>query len=200
MNMADRESIGAVLDYWFGTLDHAGMPAPGRHRLWFGSDPETDRTCTQRFGVTVAQAIAGDLDHWTWTDDGLVALIVLLDQFTRNIFRGEPRAFSGDERALQAALDCIDTGRDHQLPTIHRVFVYMPLEHSEDLSHQQRCVSLFGQLAAASGNDRVADFYRYAVAHHDVIARFDRFPHRNAILGRRSTAEEIAYLAQHGGF
>ncbi len=200
MTTADEDAAGDVLDYWFGALDRQGMPDPGRHRLWFGYDPETDRDCAQQFGDAVGRAVAGSLDHWADTDDGLVALIVLLDQFTRNIFRGEPGAFSGDQRALRAALDCIDSGREHRLPTIHRVFVYLPLEHSEELALQERCVRLFDQLVADAGDHRIADFRRYAIAHRDVIARFGRFPHRNAVLGRNSSAEELAFLAQHGGF
>jgi uncharacterized protein (DUF924 family) len=190
----------AILDFWFGELDAAGMPSPDRHALWFKSSAETDRRCRQLFGAQVAQAIAGELDHWIEDDRGLVALVLLLDQFTRNLFRGLPRAFSGDQRALAIARDSIANGRHQSLPAIHQVFLLLPLEHCEKLEIQEECVALFGALAATTGNHRIGDFRRYAIAHRDVIARFGRFPHRNAILGRQSTQAELAHLEKHGGF
>jgi uncharacterized protein (DUF924 family) len=130
----------------------------------------------------------------------MVALVLLLDQFTRNIFRGTAKAFAGDPRALELAQRCIADGRYHRLPAIHRVFVLMPLEHSEQLAIQQQCVALFEELISVSGLEQISGFNRYAAAHRDVIARFGRFPHRNAILGRESTPAEITHLETHGGF
>ena len=116
------------------------------------------------------------------------------------IHRGSAGAFAGDARALALAQHCIVTGHYRRLPAIHQAFLYMPLEHCEDLEVQEECVSLFEELGAVTGLERIADFTRFAVAHRDVIARFGRFPHRNDILGRPSTAEELEYLKVHGGF
>ena len=193
-------AIERIHAYWFGELDESGMPEASRHELWFRSTPENDRYCREEFGTLVAQATAGQLDQWAGSDEGLIALILLLDQFTRNIHRGTPRAFSGDPRALGLAQECIAHGHHRRLPAIHQVFLYMPLEHSEDLEAQDECVSLFAELATVTGLQKVAEFQRYAEAHRDVIARFGRFPHRNPILGRPSTAGELAHLERHGGF
>lgn len=196
--------IGPILTFWFGTLDEQGMPAPEQHALWFKSSDKTDQLCRDNFETQVHQAIAGELDHWATSDSGAIALIILLDQFTRNIFRGTPQSFAGDEHALAIAQDLIATGRHLQMPAIHRVFLYLPLEHSEKLHIQKQCLEMFAQLIAvqrgAVQRGALQGFERYAVAHRDVIAQFGRFPHRNEILGRTSTAQELDYLATHGGF
>lgn len=186
--------------YWFGPLDDAGMADAAKDKLWFQSTPEDDEVCQIRFGQLVKEAVAGGLEEWAESDKGLVALILLLDQFTRTIYRGTPNAFSGDARALSIAQHCIAHGHHQRLPAIHQVFLYLPLEHAEDLEVQQECVELFEELSAVTGLDAMAGYTRYAVAHRDVIAKFGRFPHRNAILGRESTADELTYLEQHGGF
>jgi uncharacterized protein (DUF924 family) len=194
------QDIAAIHQFWFGVLDETGLAAPGQHRLWFSASAQTDAAVAMRFGALVNRALGGELDHWARGDEGLVALVLLLDQFTRNIFRGTPRAFAGDDRALALARRAIAGNRHRGLPAIHRVFLYLPLEHCEDLAVQAECVSLFAELAGDTDAASVHDFARYAVAHRDVIARFGRFPHRNAILGRPSTPAELAHLEQHGGF
>ena len=136
--------------------------------------------------------MAGRLDHWADTADGALALLILLDQMTRNIYRGTPEAFSADAKAVSIAEAALERGFDRAFPKDVRVFFYLPFEHSEDMSHQERCVDLCRRL----GN---TDFYHYALIHMDVIRRFGRFPHRNKILKRASTPEEIAYL-DDGGF
>ncbi|MDZ7783007.1 MAG: DUF924 family protein [Halioglobus sp.] len=194
----DDQLIRDIHDFWFGELDAAGMPCADRNALWFGGSAATDAAC-RRYAPALERALAGALDHWAHSDRGLVALIVLLDQFSRNVYRSTPRAFAGDTRALALARRCIDSGRDNRLPAIHRVFVYLPLEHSEESAAQRQSVRLFDALAAG-GDPRLAGFARYARAHRDVIERFGRFPHRNAILGRDSTAAERDYLDRHRGF
>jgi len=189
-----------IHDFWFGELGADGLCRTDRHSLWFSADTATDRVCRERFGAALEQAVAGELDAWADTDQGLVALVVLLDQFSRNIHRGSPRAFAGDGRALALALDAIDSGRHLRLPAIHRVFLYLPLEHSEEIDTQDRGVALFRALEAATNSPQFSGFTRYAVAHREVIAMFGRFPHRNAILGRTSSAEELSWLEEHGGF
>ncbi len=192
--------IDDIHEYWFGKLDETGMAAPERHKLWFQSSAEDDRRCEQLFSSLVESAIAGDLEQWAGSDRGLIALILLLDQFTRTIFRNTPRAFAGDSRALALTQHCIAHGHHQRLPAIHQVFLYLPLEHCENLEVQEECVSLFEELTAVTGLEAMANFSRYAVAHRDVIARFGRFPHRNSILGRDSSEEELTYLEKHGGF
>lgn len=193
-------AIDEIHDYWFGELDGAGMAAPERHALWFQSSAADDERCRARFGKLVEEALDGGLVDWERSDRGLVALVLLLDQFTRTIFRGSPRAFAGDPRALALSRHCIAHGQHQRLPAIHRVFLYLPLEHSEDLALQEECVSLFRELAATTGLPALDGFTRFAVAHRDVIAQFGRFPHRNAILGRTSSAAELNHLETHGGF
>ena len=184
-----------VLDFWFGapgSLD-AGKP----RREWFVKQDAFDAIVRGRFGATIEQALAGGLREW---DDegpqGALARILVLDQFTRNAHRDTPTAFAGDALALAAARRLVDSGADRQLPPLQRAFVYMPFEHAEDAYMQERAVELFGVLAAEQpGFDEMLD---YAHRHRGVIARFGRFPHRNAILGRASTPEETEFLRQPG--
>jgi len=194
------DTIEEIHDFWFGELDAQGVCKTDRHGRWFGADEETDRVCRERFGAPLDRAVAGALDNWADTDRGLVALVVLLDQFSRNVHRGTALAFAGDGRALALATAAIDSGRHLRLPAIHRVFLYLPLEHAELIGVQDRCVALFEALQTEVDSARFADFTRYAVAHREVIAKFGRFPHRNAVLGRASSPGELAWLEKHGGF
>ena len=151
----------------------------------------------------VEQAVRGALYSWADTPQGLMALVILLDQFTRNVYRGTPEAFSGDERALALARQAVSQGMDSTMPTVHRIFLYMPFEHAEDLAAQDEGLACFARLmdeAPESQRERIGSFQRYAVAHREVIAQFGRFPHRNRLLGRESTTEELAHLDKHGGF
>ena len=195
-----NEHSDAIHEYWFGRLDEAGMCAVDHNALWFTASAQNDAHCRARFHTLVEQAVAGELDAWAAHDDSLVTLIILLDQFTRNIYRDTAQAFCGDTLALALAQATIASGHYQRLPAIHQVFLYMPLEHCEDPEVQEECVTLFEELAAVTGNAQIASFTRYAVAHRDVISRFGRFPHRNAILGRESSPQELAYLEEHGGF
>ncbi|PLW68374.1 DUF924 family protein [Pseudohalioglobus lutimaris] len=192
--------IDEVHAFWFGELDAQGMSPQARQALWFRSSAETDELCRSRFGHLVDSAVSGGLGDWEVSDRGLVALVLLLDQLTRNIYRGTPAAYAGDPRALALSQQCIASTRFQRLPPIHQVFILMPLEHSETLAVQEQCVTLFNTLANSTGLAQIAEFHRYAIAHRDVIARFGRFPHRNAILQRTSTAEEVEHLNTHGGF
>lgn len=193
-------TIEAIHDFWFGELDDKGLCTIDRNGRWFGADGETDETCRVHFGTSLSLALEGKLASWTQTDRGLVALVVLLDQFSRNIHRGTAQAFAGDPLALALAQDTIASGQHLRLPAIHRVFLYLPLEHCEDIAVQDKCVSLFEDLAGATDHPQFAGFTRYALAHRDVITAFGRFPHRNSALGRPSDAGELAWLEEHGGF
>lgn len=159
---------------------------------WYGGGPTFDRLARMRLGRARDAAERGDLDHWDMTPDGTLALLILLDQAPRNIFRGTPRAFATDHRALAVAEATIARGFDLRVPPALRSFFYLPFEHSEDPAAQARCVRLMSRM-------RDAEAFRFAEIHADVIARFGRFPHRNAILGRTSTREEIEFL-ESGGF
>jgi uncharacterized protein (DUF924 family)/predicted GNAT family acetyltransferase len=192
--LQELPAVQQVLNGWFGP---PGSDTDQQIRaLWFEKSDRTDAEITARFELLIAQALAGELCHWEATPLGRLALILLLDQFTRNSFRGHARAFAGDAFALPVALTLLDSGGYTKLELLQRWFVLMPLEHAEDRVMQQRSVAEFEALAA--GDARLAGALDYARRHRDVIERFGRFPHRNAILGRVSTAEELAYLAQPG--
>lgn len=184
-----------VLDFWFLPIGVKGHNT--QRPEWFRKDAAFDAQIRAQFGELVEQALQGGLRHW---DDegtqGTLARIVVLDQFTRNIHRDTPLAFAGDSLALEAALALDDSGANQTLPPAQRAFSFMPYEHAENLSLQLRCVDLFEMLAAdATGYAGMLD---YARQHYEVIRRFGRFPHRNAILGRESTPEEIEFLKQPG--
>ena len=162
--------------------------------FWFTKSDATDRLIAERFGLLVEQALVGERDDWANTPQGALALILVLDQFTRNMFRGTARAFAGDVRALAVAMRLADSGNDLTLLPPERWFAYMPFEHSERLIDQYESVRLFERLAA----DGLPGPLDWARRHFDVIQRFGRFPHRNAILGRASTPAELGYLSQPG--
>jgi len=184
----------AVLDFWFLPPDH---PAHGQARPeWFRKDERFDAAIRERFGAEVDAAIGGIPDDGP--DEALLARILLLDQFTRNIFRGTPRAFAGDAQAHRLAETLVAAGRDKNLSPWQRWFVYLPFEHQESLLDQERSVALFAGLRREMQNETFDSAYDYALRHREVIARFGRFPHRNAILGRKSTTEEIEFLQQPG--
>ena len=188
MNPAD------VLEFWFGapgSAEHGSL-----RKCWFEKDPAFDAEIRRRFLALVDEAAAGRLDDWADRPEGLLALIVLLDQFPRNLFRDAPRAFATDAQALALAQQALAQGVDALLMPVARAFIYLPFEHSEDLAMQDRAVALFAALA--QHGEAFASYLDYAERHRDVIRRFGRFPHRNAILGRASTPEEIAFLARPG--
>ena len=190
-----------VLDFWFGPTDD---PGHGQTRsAWFRKDAAFDAEIGRRFGRLIEQALLANAADPSrdWTARPLQALpalarLIVLDQFTRNHFRGTARAFAGDAQALQLARALVASGLDRSLTGVQRQFVYLPFEHAEDLSHQRTSVGLFTQL----GRDEpaLAGLLDWAQRHHDIVARFGRFPHRNAQLGRADTAEEAAFLLTPG--
>jgi len=186
-----------VLDFWFGAPGSAERD--GERPVWFHKDPEFDRLIRRRFAPHVERAFAGELDPMRETARGALALIVTLDQFPRNMFRDSPRAFAGDAKARVTAGHALALGFDRGLSAYERWFIYMPFQHSENPDDQRRAVELFTTLAAQYPADAaLASALDFARRHHDVIGRFGRFPHRNAILGRASTAEEEEFLKQPG--
>ena len=183
-----------VLDFWFLPPDN---PDYGQARgEWFRKDEAFDAHLRARFGTLIDAAIEGGLRAWEATLHGALARLIVLDQLTRNVYRGTPRAFAGDAQALALAVALTQAGQDQQLPPMLRAFAYLPFEHAEDLAMQARAVELFQLLSQAQpGFDGMLD---YAERHQEVIARFGRFPHRNAILGRASTPQEVEFLRQPG--
>jgi uncharacterized protein (DUF924 family) len=169
--------------------------------LWFESGRAHDRDIARRFSSDHAAAVHGDLDHWATTPRGRLALILILDQFSRHLYRETPRAFAQDARAQELTLGGLDQGFDLDLHPVERTFFYLPLEHSEDRALQRRSVEVFEALVAsmpAAYLDRYQGFLDYAVRHFEVIERFGRFPDLNLILGRKSTPPEVEFLRQPG--
>ena len=193
MNMAAWQPI---LDFWYLP---PGDPGHGKSRPeWFRKDAAFDLLIRERFGDRIEQALAGGFLEWDGEPRGALARIILLDQFTRNMFRGTARAFAGDAQALKLATELVASGRDKNLDPWQRWFAYLPFEHSESLIEQERSVALYTALARETQAPAFDSALDYAGKHRVIIARFGRFPHRNAILGRLSTAEESEFLKQPG--
>lgn len=193
---ATDSAIDSVLTFWFGDAAVEDVSYGARRKLWFRKNEAVDAEIRDRFADTYERARQGQLQSWRSTRAGRLALIVVCDQFPRNMFRGTAEAFATDAFARELAKEAIALGDDQALPPEQRFFLYLPLEHSENLDDQNRSVALFQALAEAHPD--LADTYDYAVKHRDVIARFGRFPHRNEALGRISTPEEIEFLKQPG--
>ncbi|MBS7458006.1 DUF924 family protein [Coralloluteibacterium stylophorae] len=201
----DSAAQEELLGFWFGAREEwqDGLPPEPLRRRWFAPEPMFDAEIDRRFGALVLRALHGRLDAWCATPRGWLALILLLDQCPRNIYRGDPRAWVGDPRAQALALGGIAHGSDRLLAPIERAFVYLPLEHAEDPALQVRSVALFEALvgdAAPAARGVFEDMADYARRHREVIERFGRFPHRNAVLGRADAAGERAWLDAGGGF
>ncbi|MGQ0619523.1 MAG: DUF924 family protein [Panacagrimonas sp.] len=195
-----HEDIEPLLEFWFGAGTEDPVATAGaQESLWWGAQPETDRLIGARFGDLRRLATEGALDAWLASARGRLAAIVLIDQFSRNLFRGRPEAFAHDALARSWCLDGIAEAADRALRPIERVFFYLPLEHSESREDQAHSVTLYEALAREVSPDLRGLFDGYAGfarAHRDIIERFDRFPHRNTVLGRPSTAEEQVFLTQ----
>jgi uncharacterized protein (DUF924 family) len=189
--MRDQPGADDVLLFWFGGPGERGKP----RKPWFEKSEAFDREVRDRFLATYEAGVAGKLSSWKEQPQTCLAFIVLLDQFPRNMFRGTPRAFAADAIALDAARHAVVRGYDQGYLPVERLFAYLPFEHSEALEDQLRACALMQPLDEIP---ETAGVYRYAVAHRDIIERFGRFPHRNAILGRASTPEEIEFLKQPG--
>ncbi|WP_223530420.1 DUF924 family protein [Pseudomonas sp. BF-B-26] len=190
-----------LLEWWFGTFESPSEIAADKGKLWFGKRDSQDLEAQTRFGDWVEQALAGGLTEWAQRPEGWLALVLLLDQLPRMIFRDTPKSFSGDLRAQALVAQGIAADFDRQLQPIQRVFIYLVFEHCENLAVQNEAVSRFIELVEQQPEaDRAvfADNLDYAERHQKIIARFGRFPHRNAVLGRESTAEEIEFLSAPG--
>ena len=193
--MPDAASNGnearEVLEFWFGTAKGLGTP-----RIeWFRKDPKFDAEVRRRFGDLHARAASGELNAWRASPEPMLALVVILDQLSRNLYRNDPRAFAQDERARSYASEALLRGDDLGCLPVQRQFLYLPFEHSENLADQDRAVELMRSLEAF---EETRGLTAWAEKHRDIIRHFGRFPHRNAILGRPSTAEETEFLKHPG--
>jgi len=195
---ADKLRIEAILKFWFKKQQLSAPQIDGRMDIWFGGDTVFDEEITRNFSQDVDDASEGHLDHWTSNPHGRLALILLLDQFRRNIYRNKAEAFEKDHAALKLCVEGAIEKKDQGLSPIERVFFYMPLQHAESRKVQEKSCEIYNKLA-----DAVSPTYRetfqtvaqFAELHADIVRQYGRFPHRNAILGRENTPEEDAYLA-----
>ncbi len=201
--MSNTTTASDIWQFWFGDLDDDGFAAPETSARWFRGGPAFDDEIRVRFGALV-DVLAGDLDptsSFQGSPEAVLSRILVLDQFSRNVFRGTPKMFATDAVALRLAQQLVESGGDRTLPTQPRTFVYLPFMHAEDLEVQETCVRLMrGLVDELDGlaKEAIAGNLGYAIAHRDIVARFGRFPHRNAVLGRETTPEEAEFLTQPG--
>lgn len=199
--MKSAHDFQSVLDFWFGKSGSDVDILEQQSALWWGKDASVDKEIETRFGASLNCLVAGQLGDWRQLPESYLAMIILADQFSRNIYRDSARAFAQDEKAPQLALEGIAAGIDLKLSLVQRVFFYLPLEDAEFLLMQEKSVDLFRHIYEAAPEnirERVKGHLDYAISHRQVIEKFGRYPHRNAVLGRQSTPEEIDYLNQPG--
>jgi len=193
--------VNRIIDFWFGELKDGGVPPRAHSRMWWEKDPTVDEYIRKNFEADLINAREGKLRGWENTPEGTLALIILLDQFSRNIYRDKLEAFSQDSRALDLATRGIQKGFDGVLHPVKRIFFYMPFEHSEDIKVQKRSIELYRGLEKEFWSppelaEILSSSRDYAEKHYAIVERFGRYPHRNRILGRISTPEEIEFLKQ----
>ena len=194
----DQARIDAILAFWFKEHELSAPQIDHRMDIWFGEDPAFDHEIRQNFAADVEKASAGKLDHWADEPRGRLALILLLDQFRRNIYRGSAKAFEKDNAALKLCVEGAMQKKDRGLTAIQRAFFYMPLQHAESRKVQAKSVELYSKLSEAVSptfQETFLTIAQFAELHRDIIDQYGRFPHRNALLGRDNTPEEDEYLA-----
>jgi uncharacterized protein (DUF924 family) len=196
VSKSQTERVNEILNFWFGSDPHKPL---SEQEKWWKVDPHFDAEVRKKFEDDFKRAVDGRYEDWSKTARGSLALILLFDQFSRNIYRGTPEAFAQDPIALEVALDGLEKGQDRELSLVERWFFYMPLEHSEELDIQKKSVKLFETLKEeADGNLTTAleHAHEFALRHYEIVQRFGRFPHRNTILGRKSTRSEEEFLKE----
>lgn len=189
--------VQAVLEFWFGPVDDDLEAIRTQSDLWWNAEPAVDEQIRDRFGSLHRAVVNGERDGWLTTPEGRLAAIIVVDQFSRHLFRGNGHSYAWQSLGQRLCMDGIATGDDLQLSLVRRVFFYLPLEHAESLDDQARSVGLNRQLVAEASEplrSQLENYLGHALQHQQVIERFGRFPHRNAVLGRENTAEERAYL------
>jgi len=195
-----KADIESIYNFWFGG-DLSNLDSKKRNKLWFMGGKTVDERIRDRFESLVVRARSRELDHWTKCPRGTTALIILLDQFPLNIYRGDSRAYASEQYSVELCLRGIANGQDRQLSYFERAFFYLPLEHSESPQHQQLSIKYFTALRDEAPERYVDDAeatLKYAIDHKAIVDQFGRYPHRNKVLGRESSADEIAYLRQGG--
>ncbi len=195
------EQAETILEFWFGTESDDVVAARQQAELWWKKHPEVDQEIRERFASLLDAGANGSLDDWLTSSRGILAMIILADQFSRNMYRDTPRSFAYDPLARNWCKAGLDSGADRMLRPIERVFFYLPIEHSELLEDQHRSVALYEELAESvpEAQRKLFDGHlNYAVRHREIVERFGRFPHRNAILDRESTEEETEFLQKPG--
>jgi uncharacterized protein (DUF924 family) len=199
--MLSHADCEAVLSFWFGEIDARGLAPPEIEERWFHADPAFDAAVRERFLGLHAELCDGAAAAWRGSTRGRLALVVVLDQLSRNLFRGTPQMFACDPLALEIAKQALDAGDDRAVSFCERGFFYLPFEHSEKLADQERGVALFEAFREEVDpplRERVVSLLGFAERHRDIVRRFGRFPHRNAVLERTSTAAELEFLKQPG--
>ncbi|OVE81848.1 hypothetical protein BVY03_02600 [bacterium K02(2017)] len=195
------EQINKILDYWLANSDQSVEELTKQNKLWFVKNPDTDLFIKNNFEADIIKAKKGLYDSWKSSPQGNLALIILFDQFTRNIYRNTENSFATDPLALQISQNIVSSKKDEDYSLIQRVFIYLPFEHSEDIKMQETSLTLFTKLKEQASHpfqNYLNGTLNYAISHYDIIKRFGRFPHRNIILERESTTEEIDFLNQPG--
>jgi len=197
--MKHEDKIKEILDFWFGHVEETIVPSENRARIWFGESSEIDAEIKERFSDVLEAAIHGECKNWEKNARGRLALMILLDQFSRHIYRNTAQAYQQDEKALEVCMDGIRNETDHELSLIERVFFYFPLLHAEHLAYQEHSIQAYqtlSELAFAETRVIYDSFLKFANHHYALIQRFGRFPQRNKVLGRESTPEELSYLKE----
>lgn len=201
MAFDEEDGPERVLSFWFGKVGDDGLASEEIQSRWWRKDPAFDEEIRQTFGREHAAILAGERESWLLSARGRLAYVIVLDQFSRNMFRDQPAMFASDARALEVAREAVELGMHRALPGDLRAFFYLPLMHSESIDDQELCVSLFQAFAdelEGKARERISHNLRFAIAHRDIIAKWGRFPHRNAILQRTSSPDELAFLTQPG--
>lgn len=194
--------IENILNFWFDYKNNNNTALFNRP-MWWQKDTQVDQTIQQEFGAIHQKIVNGECDDWQETPRGTLAYVILIDQFSRNMFRQQAKMYAYDPLALAASKAAITKSYDLVLSPSERVFLYMPFEHSENIDDQKQCLILFEQIASESTGDALEiakDYLHYAKEHYDIIKKFNRFPHRNKILSRESTPQEHAFMQIHKGF
>lgn len=198
MEIKNLKKIEEILNFWFGEINN-GLSDDSKKQIWYLANAETDKLISEKFGAVFDDATGQKLVSWQQSARSSLALVIILDQFSRNIHRGSNKAFASDSLALSYCLEGLELGFDQQMQLIEKVFYYHPLMHAESLEHQQRCVSLFETLLSECNEENrsyVQNSLTFAYEHRDIVAEFGRFPHRNKVLNRTSTQSELDFLAR----
>lgn len=196
-NEVGMDEIDDILSFWFGRIETTVVPTENRARIWFSHDDEVDELIRSNFSSVLERAIAGDCDHWQQTPRGQLALILVLDQFSRHIYRGLPDSYYQDQKALAVCESGMFMDADHHLSLVERLFYYFPLLHAEEIYYQNKGLAsyqLLNQIALEETQIVYNSFVKFANHHYMLISRFGRFPQRNRILQRESTADELLFL------